>query len=100
MGKILRSPESRGDYAAIWAYIAEHNIAAADRLIKRFDEKLVFLSDFPRAGPLRPELRKGVRSFPVGEYIVFYRPMEGSVELLRVLHGKRHLRRIFREMPK
>lgn len=96
MGVIRRTPASRRDYGAIWDYVAERNPPAADQLLRTFDQKLALLSEFPGAGQARPEIRAKVRSFPVGEYLLFYRPIPGGIELLRVLHGKRELRRAFR----
>jgi toxin ParE1/3/4 len=90
MGLIRRTPTSLRDFQLIWDYIA------ADDLLRTFDEKLKLLSDFPNAGPARPELRQRIRSFPVGNYVIFYRPIRGGIELIRVLHGARDIRQIFR----
>jgi toxin ParE1/3/4 len=97
MAVIRRTVAARQDYAAIWDYVAEHNTPAADRLLHAFDQKLALLSEFPGAGQARPEVEADVRSFPVGQYLLFYRPITGGIELLRVLHGKRDVRRIFRD---
>jgi toxin ParE1/3/4 len=75
MAIIRRTRISARDYAAIWDYVAHRNRSAADKLLKLFDEKLMFLSEFPGAGPARSELRARVRSFPVGQYVLFYRPV-------------------------
>jgi toxin ParE1/3/4 len=96
MGQIRRTPTSRRDYQAIWDYVAQQNVFAADALLRAFDEKVVLLSDFPGAGQARPELRPRLRSFPVKDYLIFYRPIRGGIELIRVLHGARDLRKIFR----
>src|SRR5260370_39377034 len=96
MGLIRRTSPSRRDYEAIWDYVAADNVQAADGLLRTFDEKLRLLSEFPGAGPARPELRPRLRSFPVGNYLLFYRPIRGGIELLRVLHGSRDLRKLFR----
>jgi toxin ParE1/3/4 len=72
-------------------------VPAADELLRTFDAKLELLSGHPKAGPARPELRARVRSFPVGDYLLFYRPIRGGIELLRVLHGARNLRKSLRE---
>ena len=96
MGLIRRTPRSLRDYKDIWDYIAADNTGAADKLLREFDEKLQMLSDFPRAGPARSELRSSLRSFPVGNYIIFYRPIRGGIELIRVLHGARDLRNALR----
>jgi toxin ParE1/3/4 len=46
---------------------------------------------YPASGRLRDELRPGVRSFPVGSYVVFYRAVAGTIEVLRVLHESRDI---------
>jgi toxin ParE1/3/4 len=35
-------------------------------------------------GRARPELAPDLRSFPVGNYVVFYRPMPAGIILVRV----------------
>lgn len=76
MGLIRRTPQAMRDYQAIWDYIAEHGSpSAADDLLQAFDARLQLLSDFPGIGHARPELRPRLRSFPVGNYFLFYRPI-------------------------
>jgi toxin ParE1/3/4 len=97
MGIIHRTTASLRDYQVIWDYVALDNVPAADELLRTFDAKLELLSEYPKAGPARPELRRGIRSFPVGDYLLFYRPIHGGIELLRVLHGARNLRKALRD---
>ena len=33
--------------------------------------------------------------FPVREYLIFYRPIDDGVEIVRVLHGKRNITQEF-----
>jgi len=96
VGLVRRTPSSKADYRAIWEYVAADNPDAADRMLRTLDAKVQLLSDFPHAGRRRPELRPRLRSFAVGSYIIFYRPIRGGMELIRVLHGARDVRRIFR----
>jgi toxin ParE1/3/4 len=49
------------------------------------------LRDNPLAGRARPELAENVRSFPVGNYVIFYRPLQDGIEIVRVLSGYRDL---------
>ena len=49
----------------------------------------------PEIGRPREDLAARLRSFPVGSYIIFYRPMEYGVEIARVLHGARDLPPLF-----
>ncbi len=32
-----------------------------------------------------------LRSFPIGSYLIFYRPMEDGIQLIRVAHGARDI---------
>ena len=48
----------------------------------------------PRAGRRRDELMPGLRSFPFGAYVVFYRELHGGIRVIRILHGARDIERI------
>jgi toxin ParE1/3/4 len=45
------------------------------------------LRDNPMAGRKRPELATEIRSFPVGNYMLFYRAIAAGIELARVRSG-------------
>lgn len=49
----------------------------------------------PKAGRERPDLAPRLRSFPVARYVLFYRPIDDGVEIVRVLHGSRDIDSIF-----
>ena len=49
----------------------------------------------PDMGRLREDLSAGLRSFSVGNYVIFYRPMKGGIEIARVLHGARDFPPLF-----
>jgi len=42
-------------------------------------------------GRERPELLPGMRSFPLGRYLIFYRIVEETLQVVRVLSGYRDL---------
>jgi toxin ParE1/3/4 len=90
---ILRTEDSKGDYLDIWHYIAYDNPDAADQMLRSIDGKLELYASQPKMGTNRSRLGRGLRSFPVGNYLVFYREIEGGIELIRVLHGARKLRK-------
>src|SRR5436309_3862651 len=96
MGLIRRTELSKLDYNRIYDYIAANNELAADQLLQTFDQKLELLSGMPGAGVARPDLGKNIRSWSVGNYLLLYRPIDGGIELLRVIHGARQVRRVFR----
>ena len=96
MPSIIRSDQSEHDVYEIAAFIARDNPDAAIQLVDRFDEALKMLAGNPLAGRVREELAAEVRSFPVGNYLLFYRPIQNGIALIRVLHGPRDLRRLFK----
>lgn len=90
MPRILRTPASRSDYE-IWNYLAVRDLAAADRLVDQFDAILAVIAVAPRMGRKVDELAPRLRSFPVGNYLIFYRSLEDGVQLIRILHGARDI---------
>ena len=54
-----------------------------------------WLATHPGIGMARDELAPGLRGFPVGDYLIFYRRDRGSIDIVRVLHGSRDLSRFF-----
>ena len=97
MPQVQLSRQSRADLRDILVYIRLYNRSAARRLLDRIDAVFERLAEFPRLGATRPELGHNLRSIPVGVYLIFYRPMPGGIHVVRVLHGARDLRRIFRK---
>lgn len=49
------------------------------------------LVDSPMAGRERPELRKSLRSFPAGSYMIFYTPLSDGVVIVRVMNGRQDI---------
>lgn len=44
----------------------------------------------------RPDIAPDLRYYPVGNYLIFYRPTETEIQVARVLHGARDIQAIFR----
>ena len=86
---------ARGDLLEIWQRIAEDDEPAADRFIDLLIHYFQLLGENPRAGRRRDELRPSYRSFPTGEYLIFYRITEPGVCVMRVVHGRRDLEALF-----
>jgi len=97
MPSVVIRPQAFADLAEIWAYIAEDSPDYADAFADRIDRVFEALAGKPKMGCARPELSVGVRSFPVGRYVVFYVPQSNGIEVVRVLHGARDLRPLFQE---
>lgn len=84
---------ARRDILNIWSHIAEDSESAADGFIDLLLHHFRLLGDVPYAGRQREELRSGYRSFPVGDYLIFYRIQEPGVRIMHVVHGRRDLKR-------
>lgn len=95
MPRVLRKPEADGDLLDIWVRLAMHSPAAADRVSDQLDRKFQILAEWPQLGPLREGLSDGLRMFPTDDYLIFYRPIEGGVEIIRVLHAARDIPSLF-----
>ena len=91
MAKVLRTSQAEEDLLAIWAHVADDNLGAADKLLDAIAAACGTLAENPLAGRRRAELAPRVRSFPVGNYLVFYRPMKDGIVVIRVLHGARDI---------
>lgn len=89
-----RSPQADSDLDDIWYYVASNSgsVKIADRLIDSITSRFFLLASHPLLGRARDEdLRQGLRSFPVGEYITIYRVQDEDVLILRVLRGSRNV---------
>jgi toxin ParE1/3/4 len=88
------SPLARRDLLEIVDYIAQRNPDAAERMRQRFLAAVEMLGKRPALGHVRhdlvaPELR--VRFWPVGRYLVVYRPVGSGIQIIRVLSGYRDI---------
>ena len=90
------------DLPAIYAFIARNDRAAAERVLDAVDTTLALLASQPECGVLFPSRNsslRGVRMLPVtgfSNYLVFYRITGDAVRVLYIVHGARHLPRLFR----
>lgn len=95
MPRIIRTPKANDDLLAIWEYIAERNVPAADALIRRIDATLQTLASQPGIGQRQDQYRPGLRCLSVGAYLIFYLTRDDGIEVIRILHGARDIPRLF-----
>lgn len=90
--RIAASAEA--DLDEIWYYVAVQSGSAdiADRLIDSIIDCFLMISRYPEIGRTRDhDLRPGLRSFSIGEYLIIYRIAGANVLILRILRGSRDL---------
>ena len=95
MPRLLKRPEAENDLEEIWWFIAQDSPHNADRFLDRIQERCLALAGFPKMGVSREELKPDLRSQPVGNYLIFYFPLEDGIDIVRVLHGSRDIERLF-----
>jgi toxin ParE1/3/4 len=86
---VYRSSRAEIDLVKIWRFIAKNDPAAADRQLDQIDAACKMLAANPHGGPRREDLASGVRFYPVGNYLVFYRMVEDGITVARIIHGAR-----------
>jgi toxin ParE1/3/4 len=98
---VVRYPAEILDIVAIADYLAETtSLNAAERFLVSADKTIEQIARMPGLGsrwdsdkPWLAEARfRAVTKFR--NYLVFYRPTEGGIEVLRVLHAARDIRGI------
>jgi toxin ParE1/3/4 len=95
--KLEISRPARDDLDEIWLFIAQDDLAAADRFVDSLMDRFPLLASSPRMGRKRDELAPGLRSFPVKNYVVLYRVVGKGIKIVRVVHGARDLQRVVDE---
>lgn len=90
------------DLPEIYARIARDNPDAAERVLDAVDATFAQIAAQPECGvpyPTRNPRMKAVRMLPVSgfnDYLIFYRIEGDAIRVLHVVHGARHLPRLFR----
>lgn len=92
------SPTALSDLDEIWMYLADAvGPELARTMNRRFRDQLKMLARWPYLGAAvsaKPRFRK----YPIAPYVVFYRPTDIGIEVSRVVHGKRDLNEIFKNL--
>jgi toxin ParE1/3/4 len=96
MTRVRFTPQAKTDLLAINRFIALDNPDAARRLIAAIRQQCQTLAKFPDMGRLWEELKPPLRSFPVGNYLIFYRPGSGGgIEVIAVVSGYQEIEALF-----
>jgi toxin ParE1/3/4 len=89
------SPSSRDDLRDVLEYIAQDNPGAALRHVERLEQACWMLAENPQMGTSCEDLLPSLRAWSVGRYIIFFRPANDGIDVVRVIHGARDYRTLF-----
>jgi len=97
MADLFYSPEARRDLLAIWEFIAQGDLDAADRVEREIEQAIILLSSHPELGHVRRDLTsKPVRFWPIYSYLIVYDPAPRPLEVVRILSGYRDIASLLR----
>lgn len=85
------------DLQRIWNYIAEDNIEAADKVRNEIRDAMRDLAQMPLMGHRRADVKNPrYRFWLVYSYLIAYFPDTDPLQIVRVVHGARDLKRLFK----
>ena len=73
---------------------------AADRLIDSITDRFWPVGENPDAGRPADEIAAGVKCFPAGKYLIYYRRTRRGTEILHIFHGARDRTPAFKKAAK
>jgi len=98
MPKVLYSPAAIDDLDDIWLYIAvEADVETAKGFLQRVENACERIVRSPIGFRLRSEFGRDLRSFPFGNYIIFYLPEPYGINIIRIVNASRDLETIFED---
>ncbi len=96
-GRFILAAAARADLREISDYIRLDSPAAAQRVRQELRAAMQRLAGMPGLGHMREDLAAidpALRFFSVYSYLIIYRTETDPLEVVRVLHGARDVRRI------
>lgn len=88
MSGYVLSSEALIELDEIWEYIARDDVEAAERFVAKLLDACELLARNPLAGHTRKDLTESSFLFwPVGKYLIIYRILENSIEIVAVSQG-------------
>jgi toxin ParE1/3/4 len=92
----LWSPEALADRDGIWDYyVGVAGRHTAEKVLRGIGDVIALIEDHPLAGRARDEVRPGLRSFAATPHVVFYRVVDDTPQIVRVLDGRQDIDEIF-----
>jgi len=89
MPRLEFKPSALTDLADIAEFIARDNPRRGLSFVGEIEQACRLWAENPLAGRERHDTREGIRSFPHGNYVVFYIPLSDGIMVVRVLHASR-----------
>jgi toxin ParE1/3/4 len=95
MPSYLIAPSASRDLNKIADYFLAIDVEAGEKLIRKFSKRCQQLAQFPNSGRTYHHIKPFLRGLPIDGYIIFYRVIDDTVEILRVVNGRQDLNTLF-----
>jgi len=83
------SKKAVSDLEEIWLYTVEKwSVEQADRYYNLIFNEINYISKNSTAGKSMEHVRKGFRSSKVNFHLIFYRVINDTIEVIRILHER------------
>jgi toxin ParE1/3/4 len=100
---ITKTPQARRDLLQLADYIARDSLDTAERFLDAAETAFYLLADMPEMGtrcefsdPEAADVRMwSIRGFE--NHVVFYRPLQDGIDVVRVIQGSRDIQNVFRD---
>jgi antitoxin ParD1/3/4/toxin ParE1/3/4 len=101
MSRFSLTPAATADLVEIVDFLREEESpAAARRVLRKLRETMGRLAQIPGMGHLREDLAdEPLKFWPVYSYLIIYRSETRPLQIVRVLHGARDVRRLLSSEP-
>ncbi len=77
------------DLEEIWLYTGEKwSLQQADRYYNLIFDEINYICKNNTAGKSMEHVRKGYRASKVKSHLIFYRVLNGTIEIIRILHER------------
>lgn len=86
------SQDADQDIDEIFEYTkAVYGFSQAIQYLPEIEQVITKLLGNPGLGRNRDEIKRGLRSIPKGDHIIFYSQSTDRIRVVRILHGKRDM---------
>lgn len=90
------SADAERDLEEILLYWASRaSLVTADRVVERITDRFCLLGEHPDAGKSAGDIPVGVKCFPAGKYLIYYRKTRRGTDILHISRGARDQRTAF-----
>jgi toxin ParE1/3/4 len=86
---------ARNDLLAIGKWLSERDPVAARSTLETLRQRINMLSQHPEIGRKRIDLAPELHAFVVRPYLILYRLEEDTLNVVRIIDGRRDLAKLF-----